>query len=280
MTALFLHSIRPWAALIALLAVASCIHAAPATYTIAVVPQFKAQQLQQEWRPLLDRIGAKLDARFEMRFYASIPDFESGFLKGETDFIFMNPYHAVMARKAQGYIPLLRDRKPLTGILVVAGSGPVRKISDLEGKKLAFPAPNAFGASLYMRAYLTEVAKIRFEPVFVKTHANVYRQVLLGDVAAGGGVNQTFNDLPEEMRAGLRILHETANAAPHPLAAHPRVPSEFRRALRQAFIGLTETPEGRAMLKEMRMPDPIEADYDRDYRPLDSLRLEKYVVLE
>lgn len=247
---------------------------------MAIVPQFKAQQIQQEWKPLLDRISAQTGLKLNLRFYPSIPDFETAFLAGEPDFAFMNPYHVVMAHRAQGYIPLVADKKPLSGILVVAAQGPIAQIQDLDGKKIAFPSPNAFGASLYMRALLTEKFRIRFEPSYVKTHANVYRQALMGDVAAGGGVNQTFADQPAELRAKLRVLYETPVAAPHPMTAHRRVPEKTRRAFSQAFLRLAEDEAGKALLKEARIPNPVSVEYARDYSPLEKLGLEKYVILE
>lgn len=250
------------------------------SYSVAIVPQFSAAQLRSEWHPLLERIGQAAGVRFDMRFYESIPAFEAGFLKCEPDFLLANPYHAVMARQAQAYIPLVRDRQLLTGILVVPAGSPVKSLRELDGKAIAFPAPNAFGASLYMRALLTEEARIRFEPRYVKTHANVYRQTAIGDVSAGGGVNQTLNDLAPELRAQLRVLYETPGAAPHPLEAHPRVPQPVRQKVIAAMLALAQEAAGQALLKEARMPNPVAADYARDYAPLEKLRLEKHLVLD
>ena len=61
-------------------------------------------------------------------------------------------------------------------------------MQDLDGADIAFPAPNAFGASLYMRALLAEQEKININPIYVETHANVYRNVIFGRASAGGGV--------------------------------------------------------------------------------------------
>ena len=252
----------------------------PHVYTVAIVPQFGASQIRSEWQPLLNRVGAAAGIRFEMRYYATIPAFETGFLHGEPDFIYANPYHAVMAQRAQGYVPLVRDRTLLTGILVVPVSSPVRTLQDLAGKVIAFPAPNAFGASLYLRALLTEDTRIDFEARYVKTHTNVYRQVALGDVAAGGGVNTTLTDIPPALRAQLRVLYETPGAAPHPLAAHPRVEAAVRARVTEAVLALASDPAGVALLKGARIPEPVTADYARDFAPLEALKLDKFVVLE
>ncbi len=249
-------------------------------YIFAVVPQFPPSYIHENWDPLLKVLEEETGLKFVLKTYKSIPEFERAFLKGEPDFAFMNPYHAVMAKRAQGYIPLIRDKNPLTGILVVRKDAPYRDVRDLDGKKIGFPAPNAYGASLYMRALLSEVFKINFYPLYLKTHDNVYRNVVLGNVAAGGGVNQTLKRQPEEVKRELRILYETPPSAPHPIAVHPRVPEKVRESFKKAFLRLPQKENLKDFLQKVQIPQPVEADYNRDYRPLEKLNLEKYLVLE
>ncbi len=249
-------------------------------FTIGVVPQFTPVEIYERWGPLVKELENRTGLKFELKTYKSIPEFEKAFLKGELDFVFMNPYHQVMAYKAQKYIPLVRDKTPLTGILVVRRDSPVKEVKDLDGKVIAFPAPNAFAASLYMRALLTENFKISFTPEYVKTHDNVYRQVILGKAQAGGGVNNTFLRQPEEVKRELRILYETPSAAPHPLSVHPRVPKEVRDKVKKVILDMANEPSMKALLDRVQMPNPVPADYARDYKPLEKLNIEKYVVLE
>jgi hypothetical protein len=55
---------------------------------------------------------------------------------------------------------------------VVRKDDPIKSAGELDGKEVAFPAPNAFGASLWIRALLAEREKIRIVPAYVKTHSN------------------------------------------------------------------------------------------------------------
>jgi len=252
----------------------------PAKYSFAVVPQYSAIELHKDWAPLLARLAKDTGFTLELKIAASIPLFETSFLKGEPDFAYMNPYHAVMAKKAQAYVPLLRDSKPLTGVLAVRKDSQYKTLKDLNGQKIAFPAPNAFGASLYMRALLTEEAGIQFEPSYVKTHSNVYRHVIRKEAAAGGSVNAALNDELPEVRELLQILYQTPPVAPHPVVAHPRVPVAAQKALAQAFLALTQDAEGRALLKEIRTPAPVASSYQADYLPLEKLNIQKYLVTE
>lgn len=251
-----------------------------AKYTFSVVPQYSLIELHKDWSPLLQRISLETGVAFELKVAASIPRFEADFMKGTPDFAYMNPYHAVMAKKSQGYLPLLRDSKPLTGILLARRDSPIKSPRDLNGHTIGFPAPNAFGASLYMRALLTEEWGIKFDARYLGTHSSLMRQVVRKEIDAGGSVIAAYNDEVPEVRDALGIIYKTPAVASHPVAVHPRVPEQIQKAVLQSFFNLTKTDAGRAMLKEIRTPEPVTASYERDYLPLEKLNIEKYLVTE
>lgn len=246
---------------------------------VYVVPQYNPAQIHADWTPLLKRLSQDTGITLQLVVMPSIPKFEQALLKGLPDIALVNPYHAVMAKSEKAYRPFLRDAKPLTGILLVRNDSPYQSIQDLNGKEIGFPAPNAFGASLFLRALLTD-AKVNFVEKYLNTHGNVYRNILNGTVAAGGGVNLTLNQEPLDVRSQLRILYQTPSSAPHPLLAHPRVAAKTIQALSVALIALKQEAVGMQLLKDIRIPEPIVADYERDYLPLEKLKIEKFVAVE
>lgn len=253
--------------------------AAKAVLQISVVPQFAPTVVHARWAPLLERIGRQTGQCFRLHVTASIPEFERDLLLGEPDLAFVNPYHAVLARRAKGYVPLVRDdRQFLSGVVIVRGSSELRSLADLRGKAVAFPAPNAFAASLLVRAQLA-AQQIEIQPRYLKNHGNVYRAVALSELDVGGGVNNTLQREEVGLRARLRVLYETPRYAPHPLVAHPRVPSAVRAAVAAAFIEQGKSAEGRPLMEAVQMPQPVAADYGRDYAPLEALKLDRFVVL-
>jgi phosphonate transport system substrate-binding protein len=263
-----------------LLPLLACAESPLTPLTVGVVPQFTSLQIHKDWTPFLERLSRDSGVPLKLKIYQRIPEFENDMLKGGPDFVFMNPYHQVMAKRAAGYVPLVRDNKPLTGILLVRHDSPVKTLKDLAGEKLAFPAPNAFGASLYMRALLAEQEGVKIEPVYVKTHSNVFRQIILGEMAAGGTIRSAFQREPDTVTTQLRVLFETPGVAPHPLSAHPRVSKEQRRALTEAILSLREDRAAAPLMQGVQMVEPVVADYVRDYQPLERLKLEKYLVIE
>lgn len=112
-------------------------------YTLAVPPLSPPVQMYNEWRPLIEQLSKETGTDIQLKVYNTISALESDVIKGVPDFAFTNPYHMVLAKRAQGYIPLVRDKTPLVGILVVHKDSPINSIQDLNGKEIAFPAPNA-----------------------------------------------------------------------------------------------------------------------------------------
>lgn len=249
------------------------------TLTLLVVPQFPATEINATWGKLLAELETEKLPKIELTFAKDIREFETLFLAGRADLIYCNPYHMVMAKKTQGYISLVRDSKPLTGILIAtksSDSDSIETLNDLKGKTLLFPSPNAFGASLYMRALLTREKGIDFVTKYVKTHSNVIRGVVRNEGLAGGMVSATLAAETDELKNKVRVIYETPPASPHPIAAHPRVDAATREALTKAIISHIE--KNRQLGADIQMANPVRANYTKDYHPLEKLGLEAFVV--
>ena len=253
--------------------------AEPKSLVLSVIPRLPATVIHRDWSPFSERLAQAINMPVELRIFDAFADFESYAVSGQADLVFANPYQLVLWRRHPGFIPLVRDdARQLSGILVVRSDNPITSVHDLDGKQIAFPHPNAFGASLYMRALLEREFGIRFTPVYVTSHANVYRNVILGKAAAGGGVNITLNLESPSVRSLLRVLYETPGVAAHPLSAHPRLSAALREKITNAVLRMSEDEVGRGILHRVALTQPVRADYARDYQRLENLRLDKYYV--
>lgn len=253
--------------------------AATTQYTLGVVPQFEQRKLYAIWTPVIDEINRRTGLDIRMVATLTIPNFEAGLEKGKYDFVYTNPYHIMRVYPTQGYIPLVRDEAALRGILVVRRDSPFKSLADLQGKTLAIPSPNALGAALLMRADLERLYGVYMKPVNVRTHSSVYLHVLNHLTDAGGGVQKTLAEQPPEVRDNLRVLYTTRAMPSHPIAAHPRVPAEVRERVKQAILDMAATPEGKALLSKIPMPNPVPASID-DYLVMRKWGLDSYWVEE
>ena len=243
-----------------------------------MVPQFEQRKLFRIWQPILLELEKYTNLKFHLKGSAKIPDFEKEFLAGNYDFAYMNPYHILAANNKQGYIPLIRDGgRTLYGVLVVKKDSSIKNIHDLDGKTIAFPAPNALGASLLIRADLKKHHHIDINPKYVKTHSSVYLNVALGLTDAGGGVASTLDEQKDEIKDHLKVLYKTRDMAPHPLSVHPRVAKDVQLKVKQAILKMAKTEHGRALLEKIPMREAIPADISH-YQELDNWRLKEFWV--
>ncbi len=251
-----------------------------ASYVFGAVPQFEQRRLFAVWRPILDELEKQTGLTFELVGTPTIPLFEKALLAGTFDFVYLNPYHFLLANRAQGYRALVRDTaRDLRGILVVRKDSSIQHVRELDGKPVAFPAPNALGASLLMRADLHNRHRIQVVPKYVLTHTSVYLNVLTGLAAAGGGVHRTLQEQPEHVRDALRIVYTTRGVPPHPVAVHPRVPKRDQEKVRRALLQMGTTARGKDLLRKVPI-GRIGPAALADYKVMEQWGLDAFYVKE
>lgn len=248
------------------------------TYTVGVVPQFNIRQIERIWQPLLKEVSMRSGISLKLNASIGFTAFEKEFEKGDFHFAYMNPYYAIVANQQLGYTPILRDlNKRLFGIIVVHKDSPLTDIKQIDGKKIAMPAPNALGASLLPRAEFSTKFNIKPKISYVKSHDSVYLNTAMGITDAGAGVAATFNRQSEEIRNELRILYKTGSVPTHPIVVHPSVPSDVVKRVQAAFLELGNSSEGKALLSKIPMKK-IGKTKIQDYQVLIDMGLEVFYV--
>ena len=102
--------------------------------SFAIVPQFPALDIHRTWSPIAKALEVSLGQPVQLKIYPSIPEFEKDFLAGVPDLLYLNPYHMVLAQRARGYLPLVRDSaEQLSGILVVQAASKITTLNELQG---------------------------------------------------------------------------------------------------------------------------------------------------
>jgi phosphonate transport system substrate-binding protein len=74
-----------------------------------------------------------------------------------------------------------------------------------------------------------------------------------------------------ETRKQLREVVASPDMAPHPLSAHPRVPRKVQEAVAKAVLDMAATADGAALLKKLKLDDPLLANYPKDYAALEEI---------
>ncbi|MDH5692034.1 MAG: phosphate/phosphite/phosphonate ABC transporter substrate-binding protein [Gammaproteobacteria bacterium] len=192
-------------------------------YRFGVVPQQSASQLATLWVPFIKKIRELSGVNIKFETATNIPIFEKRVGKKHYDFVYMNPYHYVVAHDLVGYQALVREKnKKIKGILVVKKNGGIRSVHDLEKKRLAFPSIAAFAATIIPSNSLKK-KQISIKANYVASHDSVYKTVSMGLYDAGGGIRRTYNALDKVIRDQLEIIWESRGHTPHAFAVKPGI---------------------------------------------------------
>jgi len=247
-------------------------------YSFGVVPQFESRVLFSIWQPVLQELGRRTGLKFKLVGSPKIPEFGKSFLAGKFDFAYTNPFHLYLTEGNQGYIPFIRDgSRMLQGIIVVKKDSSYQRLADLQSKTIAFPSPNALGASLVVRSAFFEAGLTEFMPKYVQTHSSVYLHVATGLTDAGGGVLSTLHAQPKALQDHIRIIYTAQGIPTHPVVAHPRVPVEHRQRVEQALLDIAGTVEGKKLLARIPLYKPVPTEM-KIYRAIAELGYYKYYI--
>jgi len=244
-------------------------------YTVYVVPQFEQRKLYAVWSPIVEDLKRRTGLNFKLITTLNVDDFHKAHAWGEFDFVYVSSYTLTRFHDTQGYIPLVADAAPISGIVVVRKDSPIKSVADLDGKIVAFPSPYSIAASLLVRSDFDQIHHVQITPLNASTHSSVYLHVAKGLAAAGGGANKTLQEQSEPIREQLRVIYTTRSFPSHPIAAHPRVPREVRDKVRDAILAMAGTREGQEMLAKVPMTRPIPVTY-ADYSIMQGWNLDKY----
>lgn len=249
---------------------------APASYSMGVVPQFDTKHTQHNWGPILDYLEKKTGHKFVLSLRSSISAFEQDLLAEKFDFAFINPFFVLRVAGPDKYQVLLTDEEDqLYGVLVVKKDSNITDVSQLQNQEIAFPAPNALGACMLIKADLLDLYGITVKPKYVQSHTSVYLNVALGTVLAGGGVQTSLKKQRESVKNSLRVLYETRKFLSHPFLGHQRVPADVRKQVQEALLELNNSEAGRQLLKLIPVIKMGRASL-QDYAPLRDMKLERF----
>jgi phosphonate transport system substrate-binding protein len=244
------------------------------SYTLAIIPNLPAVTTDKNWTPLAEHLSRKLGIKVELKLYDKLETFIEDTKAGQADFIFSSPNLFYLAYQKQKYAPLVRSSIMFGGRVFVKKDSPYTKVSDLQGKTIAFVGPKTVCAYIALHALNCEQNKFKLKAIYGGSTINVAKSVLLGKADAGATLDiSMMQDIPE-MGNEFRTILETDKIAPHPLAAHPRVPKKIQEAVTAEILALNSSEIGRKILETTRLSSPVKANFKQDYSLFDRFRFE------
>ncbi|NAP04050.1 ABC transporter substrate-binding protein [Pseudomonas syringae] len=239
-------------------------------YNFSPVNQYNLNLSASFWNPIIKYVSEKSGVNLTLKLGRTSSDTTSYVLAQEVDFAFTNHLFSPERDKMGWKVFGRRDAPALEGQIVVPDDSPIHSLSELEGKEVVYPGPEAFIAYKVTSSELVKKG-INTSTVFAGNMDGAFSQLLSGKAQAMGANSQLVSGYTEREGKSFRVLWSSASFNDLALMASPRVSKKERDAVANAFFNMQNDPDGSRVLREatelVHAPAPItfipatEADY-------------------
>lgn len=243
-------------------------------YTFGVVPQYSVENLNQQWNPFLKNLGNRTNNNFIFKPVESMDEFEQLLNLGYYDFVYVNPFQYTRIKQKEGYKAFAKVKDmALRGIIVVNNNSNIKNISQLSGSEIAFSNKRAF-AAYYLSTTELHKKNIKFTPKFLGSHEKVYDAVSKGLYVAGGGVEQTLEAAPYDIKNKLSILYTSPDSPPHAFAKHPRISETVVADIVSAMTNMNNNKSDELFLNMLNFPSGFVPATDSDWNSIRKINVD------
>jgi phosphonate transport system substrate-binding protein len=247
----------------------------PREYIVGIHPLHNPKRLVEVYGPVVDYLNTAVpQAHFRLEASRNYEEFEKKLYGGHFDIAMPNPYQTVRSLKF-GYriFGKMGNDEMFRGIILVRKDSGIRTVADLKGKKVSYPALTALAATMMPQYYLqTHGLDVNrdIENLYVGSQESSIMNVLLGHVAAGATWPvpwKVFQQENPEMAAQLEVKWQTDTLPNNGWVARSDVAPALSEAVGKALVGLSSTPEGKAIIERLGITR-FEHATNETYRPV------------
>ncbi len=216
----------------------------------------------------------------DVMIYPTEEEMAEALRRGRVDIVSETPFLALELQEEGVVDILMREWKKgvpeYHSVIVVRKDSPAQSLADLAGRRVTFEDPGSTSGYLLPRAALEDAGLSLLEvanpnrPVpadrvgyrFSGSESKVVRAVAEGTADAGAYSNLDWDDeesTPPEVKAQLRILHETKPVIRSTLMVRRSIPADIKTRLAEVLEHMHESEDGRAAMKKYAKV----AKYDR-----------------
>jgi phosphonate transport system substrate-binding protein len=250
------------------------------------VPSVDAKVIEDNSKVFKDYLEKNTPYKFEVQIPQSYIAVVEAFGTKRADVAAFNTFGYILAHEkygAEARMTVLRHGlATYQSQFIVKADSSIKKIEDLDGKKIAFVEPASTSGYLLPLKTLKEKNITPKETVFAGKHDNVVSMVYQGQVDAGA----TFYSPPFKDESGKEVMEDARRlvltqypdvekkviilSLSEPITNDPVVfrkemPEEMKVKIVDAMIGFVATPEGKEAFKAIYGITEVKKATDADY---------------
>jgi phosphonate transport system substrate-binding protein len=230
-----------------------------ADYRFSPVNQYGINLTASYWNPIINYVSDKSGVKLALKIGRTSADTTSYVLAQEVEFVFTNHLFSPEREKLGWKVFGRRQTPPVHGQIIVPADSPVTDLSQLEGKEVVFPGPEATIAYKFPYAQLLN-RKVNVKVVFGGNQDGALSQLYSGKVAASGGNSQLIEGHARREGKKFRVLWSSEPLHDLALMVAAKVPEKDAQAVAKAFLGMHKDPVGREILHKASEQVGLTAD--------------------
>ena len=232
------------------------------TVYFGVIPRDNPRIMYEKYQPLLDYLASKTPYAYELVLKKNYEETVTALGSGEVDVALLGPLTYLEAYSRYGAISILKPRgndgtSTYRSVIIKKKDSPVKNLSELKGKSVAFASTKSTSGNLMPR-YLLASSGIHLSDLSTYAnfdyHDSVVKAILKGQYTAGAVRDSTAR---KYMKLGIETIAESETIPTGPLVAGPGTPYAIIENIKKALLALnSQDAEGQKILKRL----------DEDYR--------------
>jgi phosphonate transport system substrate-binding protein len=243
------------------------------TVYFGIIPRDNPRIMYEKYQPLLDYLAAKTPYTYELVLKKNYEETVTALGNGEVDVALLGPLTYLEAHARYGAISILKpkgvdDSASYKCIIIKKKDSPIKNLSGLKGKSVAFASTKSTSGNLMPRLLLAN-SGIHLRDLSSYTnfdyHDSVVKAVLKGQYTAGAVRDSVAK---KYMKLGIDIIAESGPIPTGPLAASPGTTYGVIENIKKALLELNpQDSNAQKVLK--RLDDDFRNGFteatDRDY---------------
>lgn len=244
-------------------------------YILGVHPLHNPKRLHEIFSPIADYLSENIPgAKFKIEASRNYAAYDSKLYAKKFHFALPNPFQTVNSFK-HGYSVFgkMGDDENFRGIILVRNDSGIKKVTDLKGKAVSFPAPTALAATMMPQYYLQTNGLDVMKDIdirYVGSQESSIMNVMLGDTAAGATWLPPWRALAKErpdLEKELKVIWRTSPLPNNSLIVRDDVDGNITEQVKRLLLSLHEQADGQKWLKKMEL-SRFEQATNKTYDPV------------
>jgi phosphonate transport system substrate-binding protein len=244
----------------------------PDHLTIGLLPGESAPTVMRVNEPMRAYLEKRLRIPVKLEVGANYAATGEALRFGRLDIAYLGPVTYIMQGRHTKLVPFARpthagDGPTFKAVIIVPSDSPVRKLSELRGKEIAFGDPASTSGTWVPEHELLEAGLVPnrdYTPRALGAHDAVALAVANHRVAAGGLSMPVYHRLLKEGKLdgkAVRVLAESHPIPEYMWTFREGLDPAFREEIRKAFLGVTD-PEALKVFRADAFIPAVDSDVD------------------